>query len=157
MALVVVLLFIASIIDVLDYTVAALCGLIVTFVIVEFSAGYAAAVYAGGSILAILLVPNKINVILFVAFCGWYPFIKRYLERVKEPFGMLLKLVIFNAAVASIYLFMRKVMLIEYKLVAIDILFYLLCNVAFYFYDILITKLIWIYVHKYRDKLKFLK
>ena len=156
-ALTVVLLFIASIIDILDYTVAAMCGLIVTFILVEFSTGYAVAVYAGASILAILLVPNKINVILFVAFCGWYPFIKRYLERIREPFGTLLKFAIFNVAVVSIYFFIRKILLIEYKLTAIDIGLYLLCNVTFYLYDVLITKLIWIYVHKYRSKLSFLK
>lgn len=151
-ALIVVFLFIASIIDILDYTVSALCGLIVTFILVEFSAGYAISVYAGASILAILMVPNKINVILFIAFCGWYPFIKRYLEKAREPFGTLLKFAVFNASVIAIYFFMRKILLIEYTLTVVDIVLYLVCNVAFFIYDVLITKLIWLYVHKYRNK-----
>ncbi len=156
-ALIVILMLLASFIDVLDYTASAICGIIVTFIIVEFSTRYALSVYFGASILSLLLLPTKITAILFVAFCGWYPFVKRYLERIKEPFSSLLKLLIFNAALTVIILISRSVFLFEVSSSKWYVLLYLLCNFTFIIYDVLITKLIWLYVHKYKKQFKIFK
>ena len=66
-ALIVILLFIAGIIDVLDYTASAICGLIVTFILIEFGTSSAVAVYVSSSILCLIMIPSKIN-----SGCGVY-------------------------------------------------------------------------------------
>ncbi len=156
-ALIVVLLFIASMVDVLDYTISAACGIIVTFILVEFGNKCALSVYFGASIFAVLLVPNKINAILFVAFCGWYPFVKRYFEKAKEPVGTLLKFIAFNISLTLIVFVSKKVFLFENISYTWFFTIYAISNFTFILYDILITKMIWLYVHKYRKKLNFPK
>lgn len=155
-ALIVVLMFMASIVDVLDYTISAICGILVTFILVEFGTAPALSVYAGASILSLLLVPNKINAILFLAFCGWYPFVKRYLERLRGFVQLVSKLLVFNASLAVIYFITKAVLLIEGVTVWWLVALVLLANFTFLLYDVLITRLIWLYVNKYRKNFKFL-
>jgi hypothetical protein len=155
-ALIVVLMFMASIFDILDYSIAAICGIVITFVLIEFGTSSAIGVYVGASILGLILIPNKINALLFVTFCGWYPLVKRYLEKVSRPIELVLKFAIFNATLTAIivgakYLFLFK-MDIKWC-----IAMYLISNFTFLMYDILITKLIFLYVHKYRKRFTFLK
>lgn len=155
-ALIVVLMFMASIIDVLDYTISAICGILVTFILIEFGTASALSVYLGASILSLIIVPSKINAILFIAFCGWYPFIKRALEKVREPVGTILKFAVFNISITVIIAISKAVFLFENTSAVWYVLLYALCNFTFLLYDLLITKLIFIYVHKYRKKFKFL-
>ena len=155
-ALIVVLLFLSSIIEVLDYTACAICGIAVTFILVEFGTGYAVSVYFGASILGLVMIPSKVSAVLFVAFCGWYPFIKRYLERIKPPFDIIAKLCTFNLSLSVLIAVARFVLLAE-GLAGLTLIFlYVAGNVTFLLYDVLITKLIWLYVHKYRKLMKFL-
>ncbi len=156
-ALIVILLFIASIVDVLDYTASAICGLIVTFILVEFGASFAIAVYASSTILCIIMIPSKIAAVLYITFCGWYSFIKPRLERIREPWGTILKFLIFNGVLALIVFLTLKIFMIEKISTFVIVLLVLVSNFTFLLYDILITKLIWLYVHVYRKKLKFIK
>ena len=155
-ALIVVMLFMASIVDVLDYTISAICGIAVTFILIEFGTAPALSVYFGASILSLILVPSKINAILFIAFCGWYPFVKRVFERIREPIGTLLKFVIFNISLTVIIAISKAVFLFENTSAIWYALLYAVSNFTFLLYDVLITKLIHIYVYKYRKKFKFL-
>ena len=156
-ALIVILLFIAGIIDVLDYTASAICGLIVTFILVEFGASYAMSVYFSSSLLCLIMIPSKIAAILYITFCGWYSFIKPRLEKIKEPFGTVAKFLIFNAVLTIIIILTLKLFMIEKLSTLTVILLVIISNFTFFLYDLLITKLIWLYVHVYRKKLKFIK
>ncbi len=156
-ALIVILLFLASIIDVLDYTASAICGLIVTFIIIEFGTKNAVAVYFASSLLSIILIPSKISALLFIAFCGWYSFVKRYIEKIKEPFSYLLKLLIFNSVLGIIIAVTKWVLLIDDFSVLTLITVMVTANVSFVLYDLLITRLIWLYVKVYRKRFKIFK
>lgn len=156
-ALIVILLFLASIIDVLDYTASAICGLIVTFIIVEFGAKSALCVYLASSVLSLMLIPSKIAALLFIAFCGWYSFVKRYLERIREPFSFVLKLFIFNAVLFLIIAVTKWVFMIDdFSFLTLTVVL-ITANVSFVLYDLLITKLIWLYVNVYRKRFKIFK
>ena len=155
-AMTLVLFFLASIIDVLDYTVSAICGLVVTFILVEFGTKSALCVYFASSILSLIILPSKTTVLLFVAFCGWYPFIKRYLERLREPFCIIIKFLVFNLSLALIIYLTKKFFVIEHIPTVGYIILCVVSNITFVLYDVLITKTIWLYVHKYRKKLTFL-
>ena len=156
-SVILILLFLAGIIEVLDYTACAICGLIVTFILVEFGTSSAIGVYISSSILSLIIIPSKIATVLFIAFCGWYSFIKRYLERIRKPFDFILKMLIFNTALFIIYTLSKFVFIIENESTLVLLALLVVSNFTFIIYDTLITKLIWLYVNVYRKKLKFLK
>lgn len=156
-ALIVILLYIAALIDVLDYTASAICGLIVTFILVEFGISFAVTVYVSSTVLSLLLIPSKFSAILFIAFCGWYSFVKRFIEKLKEPLVTALKLLVFNTVLAIIIFLTLKIFLIEGISTLMLTGVVLVSNLTFFLYDILITRLIWLYAHVYRKKLKFIK
>lgn len=156
-AVIILLLFMAGIIDVLDYTACAICGLVVTFILIEFGTSSALGVYLASSFLSLLILPSKIATILFIAFCGWYSFVKRYLERLRMPFDIILKLLLFNVVLCVIFAVTKFALMIENESSPILIGLFILCNFTFIIYDKLITKLIWLYVNVYRKKLNFFK
>lgn len=155
-ALIVILLFIAGVIDVLDYTVAAICSLVITFMIIEFGNAEAFGVYLASSVLSILIIPSKVSALLYIAFCGWYPFVKRYAEILPDKLTLIIKLIVFNGIVATIFFLGKKLFLIENIPSHLFFILIALSNFTFIIYDKLITKLIWLYANKYRSKLKFL-
>ncbi len=155
-AVIVVLMFIAGVIDVLDYTVSAVCSLIITFMIIEFGNAEAVSVYFASSILALIVIPSKISALLYVAFCGWYPFAKKLIERLPRKISFVVKLLVFNSVLGIIFFVAKKLFLLENISTVYFLALFFLSNFTFVIYDKLITKLIWLYVNKYRSKLKFL-
>ncbi len=153
-ALCVVFLYLGSIIDVLDYTVSALCGILVTFAIVEYGNRAGIAVWLGSSFLALLFLPSKFSSLLFIAFCGWYSLVKKVFER-KPPFiCILLKFITFNLALFVIAFITLKLFAVESVTLPVIIGVGLLSNATFFIYDTLITRLIYLYVIKWRQKFK---
>jgi hypothetical protein len=62
-------------------------------------------IYAATSLLSLLIVGFKGNVIAYILFFGLYGFIKFYVERLRNaPYEFILKLLFFNAALVIIYL-----------------------------------------------------
>ena len=156
-ALCVVLLYFGSIIDVLDYTVSAFGGIIITVVLAEFGKSAAIGVWISSSALALLLIPSKISALLFVSFCGWYPMVKRALEALPRIFSIILKALIFNVILAVIFLVTVKVFMIEGIGIATAAGVFLLSNAVFVIYDILISRITALYILRLRKKLTFLK
>ncbi len=156
-AMCVLLLYFGSVIDVLDYTVSAFCGVIITVVMVEFGKSAALGVYVSSSVLALLLLPSKFSALLFIMFCGWYSFIKKILERLTPVVSWTAKMCIFNAVLVAIYFVTLKVLLIEGvgTLTAVGV--FVLSNFVFIVYDNLLTKIIFIYLSSWRQKFTFLK
>lgn len=156
-ALIVILLFLAGIIDVLDYTASAIAGIIVTFILVEFGTSSAVSVYLSSSVLALLIIPNKVSALLFIAFCGWYSFIKRYIEKLSRPFEIIAKLLIFNGILSIIIIITMFVFMFDGISLITLVVVFVTANVAFVLYDFLLTRLIWLYVNIYRKKFNILK
>ncbi len=153
-ALIVVLLFIAGIIDVLDYTASAISGIIVTFILIEFGTSFAVSVYLSSSLLALLIIPNKLSALLFVAFCGWYSFVKRYIEKLSRPLEFIIKFSLFNVILFVVILVTKFVFMFENISKLTLVVVFITANVAFILYDFLITRLIWLYINIYRKKFK---
>lgn len=151
-ALIVVLLFLAGIIDVLDYTASAIAGILVTFILIEFGTSFALSVYFSSSILSLLIIPNKLSALLFVAFCGWYSFVKRYIERFPKVIEMVAKFLIFNSILTVIVFITKFILMFDSISIFTYLVVFLTANVAFILYDILITRLIWLYINIYRKK-----
>lgn len=80
-ALSVIILLIGSLIEALDLSSAALAGFAVLAVRMRWGRNSAIALYGVTSVLAMLLLPNKIPVLLYMFYGGLYPILKAEIER----------------------------------------------------------------------------
>ena len=104
--------------------------------------------WAGVSILAFLMVPDKFCVLLYGVLFGLYPMIKALIERLRRrPVEYLLKLAFFNAALTVLYLVMRAAVLASLpQALSVIWVLYAVGNVVFLLYDYGLSKLIGAYL-----------
>ncbi len=113
---------------------------------------YAWSCFAAVSVLSLLLSPNKESVVCFVLFLGYYPLVKSTLEKIRvKVIQYLLKLVLFNAAVAGAYCILTWVFSVsadtfQFFGIPVFAVFVVVVNVAFVIYDYAIT----LFDRKYR-------
>ena len=99
--------------------------------------------------------------ILFCAFLGYYPLVKFSLEKLPKPLRLLLKAVLFNAAVLAAY----RLMLHLFGMAALQQEFagmtggwltalLVLANVTFWMYDLAITRLFALYIRVLRPRIQ---
>ena len=81
-ALAVVILFLGSMVELLDLSAAALAALAVMVAVIELGNGKAFGVYLVSSLLSVLLFPKTASVV-FAAFVGYYPVLKVYLDKIR--------------------------------------------------------------------------
>ncbi len=168
----VVLLLIGGVIEVLDLSMAALASFFCIFAVIELGGGYPFMIYAVTGILSVILMPQGLGGWIYILFFGYYPIIKEKLEKLRNPISILLKFVVFNAAITvcafiCYFLFFGELeaLLNEFSSLfggmniggALIIAIYAVLNFVFLVYDIALTKLITLYLLKLRKKFKFLK
>jgi hypothetical protein len=147
-ALALVFLYAGAVSPTGNWGLAAAAGLMPAAVII--SAGLAAGVlcWAGVSILAFLLLPDKFMALLFGLLFGLYAIVKNLAERLRRlPLEYILKLLFFNVSFTVIYVVMRSAVLssLPEQLSAVWAL-YLAGNVVFLAYDYGFGKLIGFYM-----------
>lgn len=159
-ALSLVLMISVAIIPFLTYALPAVAGTLIIFIVVEIDKKWAFGVYATVAILAALLVPDKEVAVMYLAFFGYYPIIKALFEsKLPAAVSWILKVVLFNGTIAVSYFLMIKLMGItvdeidEYGAVAVPVLLGA-GTVAFIIYDITLTKLVTVYMLKWRKYFK---
>lgn len=103
--------------------------------------------YAAVSILSLLLCPDKEPAIVF-CFLGWYPLAAESLSKLPKGLRMLVKLLIFNAAVAAMYalmlfVFRMDAIVSEFQTTALPLLVLLLvlANAVFIVLDLLLQRM----------------
>lgn len=155
------LMFLGSIIPFATFASPAIAGFCVLYFCLEFNKPTALAVYFSISALALLLVPDKEQALLFTCVFGFYPIIKQLIEaKTKKSLSVALKFLVFNASVFLLYyavvrLFSLDIIMNEMRGYSIWMLAAMLVmgNVAFYFYDILLTRVSFLYFAKIRPRL----
>lgn len=162
-ALICVMLWLGSLVEVLDLTTIFFAGLFLAFGVIELGGGWKWMIYAGSALLSILLLGNKFVAVEY-ALLGVTVILKSYFERRSILLSWVLKFVSFNilfgTVIALFYLvlgmpFQEEVILgvtISPYLVPAILLF--LGNICFYLYDVLLTRLVSIYYMKYRDRVR---
>ncbi len=153
-ALALIILYLGTAIPTGIWGVAAVAGLFPAVVVlsVGFAAGFLC--WAGVTILAFLILPDKLMALLFGALFGLYPILKGLIERLRRlPLEYILKLAFFNAALTAIYLTMRAAVLssLPAALSAVWAL-YAVGNVVFLLYDYGLSRLVVLYrnrVHRH--------
>lgn len=148
-ALALILVYAGSIAPTGNWGIVAAAGLFPAAAVVSVGLKAGFLCWAGASILAFLLVPDKFCVLLFAALFGLYPMVKSLVERLRRrPLEYLLKLAFFNASFTLIYLIMRGAVADSLPSVlssAVWIL-YLAGNVVFLLYDFGFSRLIAVYI-----------
>lgn len=152
-ALSVIILYIGSLTQILDLTMIAVASLIICFTVIEMQGWYPYLVYAGTAILSLVLLPDKFSAIIYTIFGGIYPIFKEMFERRHRIVSWLLKFSFFNIAVFLAWVITVKLLALIVDESGLTILVFLVCNVTFLVYDIALTKLITLYLLKFRKLL----
>ena len=148
-ALALILVYLGSIAPTGSWGIVAAAGLLPGLAVISVGMKAGLLCWAGVSILAFLLVPDKLCVLLFGALFGLYPMVKSLLEGLRRgPLGYLLKLAFFNAAFTLIYLTMAGAVASSLPEVlgrSVWVL-YGAANVVFLLYDYGFSRLIAVYI-----------
>jgi hypothetical protein len=108
-AISVVLLFLGSVSVIGDMALCAVAGYVTAAGVLTNGKRYALAQFCVTGLLALLLLPSKFAAALYIAFPGWYPVLKSFLERKIRslPALWLIKLALFNLVI-QIYIYAVK-------------------------------------------------
>ncbi len=151
-ALGVVILFIGSMIEVVDISMAALASFLITVCMIEISGAMPFTVYLATSVLSFILLPTKTVSIIYVMFFGFYPILKNYIERLGFWLSWIAKFAAFNV-ISLVYYYIAK----SFFFPAIeDLRLYVLIilNVVFFTFDLALTFFVTAYVTRFRKMLR---
>ena len=155
----VVLLALGSFIEVLDLSMAAVASLGVIFAVLELGGKYPYLIYAVTALLSLLLLPTKTPAVVYTLLLGYYPILKAKLEGfLPGAVAWVLKLLIFNGALALVVLLTTKLLMPGVPLFEEPYGYWFLvaCTPVFAVYDVALTRLITFYLRRLRHRLRFL-
>ena len=158
-ALGVALMWLGSLFDTLSLSMAAIASMLTIFAVIDIGSYYPYLIYAVTSVVALLLLPVKDVAVYYACFFGIYPILKEKYEKRSRPTSWLLKIATFNLAmilVAVITYFLLsfdKEDIKAWYLVAIAVL----GNITFFLYDFALTRLITLYIRRFREHFRFLR
>lgn len=145
-----------AIVPFLTYALPAVAGVLIVFMVIETDKKWAFGVYCTVAILAMLLVADKEVAVMYLAFFGYYPILKAVIEsKIPVVLGWILKVASFIATMVAAYLLMINLMGVtideieEFGMAAVPLLLGM-GTVAFVMYDITLSKLIILYLNKFR-------
>lgn len=149
----VVLMGLGSIVEVMDLSLATLASISVIFAVIEFGGIYPWLMYLVTSVLSMLLLPNKFPAIAFFGFLGYYPIIKEKIEGCRRVVRIIVKLAIFNGAMA-VMLFTARLFSVPLATGYLLLGSLLLLNLTFWLYDYALSVMVTAYIHKFRKRFK---
>ena len=157
-ALAVVLLTLGGIIPVAVYCCPMLAALLLVPLLELCSKKICFGWYAVVAILSLLLCPDKETALVFT-FLGWYPVVREQLNKLPKVLRIIVKLLIFNAAVIAMYalmifVFRLETAMAEFQSMGVWLLVGLLAlgNVVFIIFDLLLGRMT-IYFHNKKDRM----
>lgn len=159
-ALSIIIMAIGSVFPSMTYAAPVLCGIFITFAVIEFSSKFAFALYFAVSVLAVTVVPNKESALFYALFFGIYPILKGFIEsRTKGVFSWVIKYLIFNIAIVAGYLICSRLLNIPYDEIGsfgkYSVMFlWASGNVSFLVYDIAFTRIVTLYICKWQKYVK---
>ena len=157
-ALGVVIMYLGSLIDVLDISMAVIASLLCVIAVIEYGKGAPWMIFLVTAILSFLLLPNKSPAYFYAVFFGFYPILKEKFEKRSRVVSWILKEITFNVCLAAmvvltVFLLLdpTKSNLINPLTISIAVV---LAEAVFIVYDIALTGLISFYIFNLRKRLK---
>lgn len=155
-ALGVILLYLGSLIEVADISMAVIASLFCVLAVIEYGKGAPWTVFAVTAVLSLLLLPNKSAAVYYTFFFGFYPILKAYFERLDKVKAWILKEIVFNVSLAVIIVIVKLLLMPGVDIpVMMYVIAVVLCEGVFLLYDIALTRLITFYLFKLRHRFKF--
>ena len=157
-ALSLVLMILSGVTISLEYAIPMITGALLMVLVVEFGKGFAGIIYIVVGALSLLLLGNKEPAVMYLMFFGYYPIIKSVIEQ-RFRFCWILKYIIFNVSMIASYFAVTRIFMISFDDVkdfgkyALPVLL-LAGNVLFAMYDVLLTRLVSIYIYRWRKHIK---
>jgi hypothetical protein len=145
----VVILYVGALLEVLELCVVALAALLIVPIVIEYGRGYPWGVYLATAVLALLLLPQKMPGVIYLLF-GCYPIAKAYLERLPRWVCLLLKQVIFVVIEIVMVMASNAILGAQDMPLWYNATLLVLGFITLHLFDIALTKLITLYLRKYR-------
>lgn len=153
-ALAAMLMLLVSVVPTGSYALPAAAGVLVYIISFVVSRSYAWMSFAAVSLLSLFLCADKEAAFVFVLFFGYYPLLKRWLDKIRlRVLAFLLKLMVFNAAAFGVYgllLWLFGLSEESFRLFGMYLpwLFLFLVNILFVVYDYALTRFVVSYEQK---------
>ncbi len=153
-ALSIVFMLIGSLFSVLVYCSPILAGICVAIVAEEFGAKYAVCVYCAVSVLAMVLVSDKEEVIVFLLLAGFYPILKYKIKKQKIFIRIAIKALYINLMCSAYYFIAITFLGIPKESFGTNTVFIVaIANFVMFTYDLALSRSIEIYKLKIQNKL----
>lgn len=159
-AISIVLMMLTSVFTFLNYAITAFCGMILIVAAIEAGSRWAVAIYFIVSVFSILFVADKEAALLYIMFFGYYPIIKKYIDRLRAPvLEWLIKLALFNVSVVLAFTILSNLFGVYWddmeELGKYSMYFMLGAgNVFFVLYDFAITRMITVYIRVWQKRFR---
>lgn len=150
LALNIILLMLTNIIPINTLFLMGLASLPISIVIMEWGPKMGLAFYIGSMILSFIVMANKAQYILYIFTFGIYGLVKYILERYKSIYAeYILKLLFANVVVIVLYFILKP-----FVFIPINIITFVVFQIAFVVYDFMYSSFIDYYNSKIRRLLK---
>ncbi len=153
-ALITVLIMLGYFIEMLDFTVAAVCSLIIYVSDIEIRGKYPFLVYITSCLLTLIFIPLSSASLYFIAFFGYYPIIKKRIGIKKKKLRKLICAALFNISMLITMLVFKAVFALQNEPAIMYVLLLITLNIFFFCFDYLLDVFIFIYIKKIRPKIK---
>lgn len=150
------LLYLGSVIEILDLTAGAIASLLVVMAVIEMGGKWPYLIWLVTSALSLILLPNKFIALFYLLFYGAYPILKSKIEKLNSIVSWVLKLVMFNASLAIVIFVTMKIVTLANQNpdLAFTWTVFAVSNVTFVLFDVALSKLITVYLLKFRHSLR---
>ena len=149
LALTIIFLYAESILPTARLSMYALSSFIVSIIIINYSPKAGWFFFVASCLLALIVIPDKIGIIPYVAFFGVYGIIKFYIEKLgKRLPEYLLKLLFYNLVLVLGLLFMREFLFESVKFSGSLWILAVLSEIVFLIYDYVYSLFIGFYTSR---------
>ena len=154
-ALAVICLFLATVLPTSRLSFYALSSFFISIVVIEAGIKAGWLFYIATTLLSVILVPDKLEIIPYAVFFGVYGAIKYHIEKInKLLLEYILKFAYFNLCLAAAVLFIRQVFMESIKIQLPWLVIIAALEVVFLIYDVVYTMFIAYYRDRLRKKLR---
>lgn len=162
-ALTIVCIYSSTILPTGRIALLALSSLCVLVTRIECGTRFALIQYISSSLIGLLLIPSKFQIILFVVLIGYYPIIKSHIEHIDNLLlEWIVKILYFNAMLILIYFGMKYFLLSYVSFGPIFeyiwshlVLVVLVAEIAFVIYDYLLSLMATYYINVVKKRLNY--
>ncbi len=156
-ALGVIILALGSFIEVIDLTVAVVASILCVWAVIEMGGIYPWMIWIVTSVVGFLLLPLKTPALFYAIAFGFYPMIKELAEKHPRVLAWVIKIITFHACLGLMFLglwLFFPAMLEGVFQIWMLLLLYVAALAVFIVYDIALSRLITLYVFKFRSRFK---